>query len=950
MGVHGPEPRVHGLSAEDQDLFLPGTWAWSRSYQVSARVLSVEELWGEKVCLVWLAGAATVARLPVADLLAVGEMEVPGPADLAWVAAAARVVDALAQDVLLAPLEGAVLPLPHQIHALARAVAGDRVRFLLADEVGLGKTVEAGLILRELKLRGMVRRTLVVAPKGLVAQWVQEMRLHFNEEFHLLLGDDIRSLARRETVENPWRIYDQVVCPLDSVKPVESRRGWSMARIEAWNRERFENLLLGCWDLVIVDEAHRLGGNTAEVARHRLGLGLSQAAPYLLLLSATPHQGKTDGFHRLLNLVDAEAFPDTASVTRERVAPYCIRTEKRTAIDAEGKALFAPRRTILHPVAWGPSHVLQEALYEGVTSYVRWGYDRARQEKQNAVGFLMVLIQRMVTSSTRAIRATLERRQEVLDHDAPPPVEGTELEEHERELLDDLEAEESLDRLLRHRLHALAEERREVERLLSLARRAEAAGPDAKAEALLDWIRRLRREEGDLDLKVLVFTEFVATQEMLSEFLMSRGMTVVRLNGNMSLEDRRAAQRRFAEDAQALVSTEAGGEGLNLQFCHVVVNYDLPWNPMRLEQRIGRVDRIGQAHVVRAINLTLEDTVEHRVRQILEEKLRTILEEFGVDKTTDVLESVEEGGVFDELATRVVEDPQGALRRAEELAEQFRLRMRETDDSRGLLPATAELDPGLAREVRHHPLPQWLERLAADFVESSGGRVEREGSRRRYRLPDGEVVEGTFLREEAEAAGCPLLSLDTPFLRKLLGTLPLRAPGQPVARLRFPGIPAEVHGAWSLWRVGLAGEDPRDLRCLPVFVHRDGRRFRSTAVQLWDRVLNRDFAWVGGVRQDEVEALEAAARNAARELGAGLYRDLRTRADNRSARDVEKRRTALAARRRAIDRVGLETVRRHRERLLTEEEEALEETMRTRRAHVPLLEPLLLVVVEPAEP
>ena len=195
-------------------------------------------------------------------------------------------------------------------------------------------------------------------------------------------------------------MFSQVVVPMDAVKPLDKRRGWTAAQVGEYNRERFEDLISAGWDLVIVDEAHRLGGSTDQVARFKLGQGLAEAAPYLLLLSATPHQGKTDAFHRLVSLIDAQAFPDAGSVTRERVQPYVIRTEKRHAIDAEGKPLFKPRRTQLAPVSWDKRHRDQQLLYEVVTEYVREGYNQAMQEKRSYIGFLMILMQRLVVSST----------------------------------------------------------------------------------------------------------------------------------------------------------------------------------------------------------------------------------------------------------------------------------------------------------------------------------------------------------------------------------------------------------------------------------------------------------------------------------------------------------------------------------------------------------------------
>jgi SNF2 family DNA or RNA helicase len=448
-------------------------------------------------------------------------------------------------------------------------------------------------------------------------------------------------------------MHDQVICALDSVKPLESRRGWSLEQIQTYNRERFEDLVSAAWDLVIIDEAHRMGGSTEQVARYKLGAALAEASPYLLLLSATPHQGKTDQFMRLMQLLDRDAFPDEGSVSRERVQPFVIRTEKRAAINAEGQPLFKPRLTRLHAVAWQARHAAQQQLYEAVTDYVRHGYNQALAAKQRHVGFLMILMQRLVTSSTAAIRATLEKRQAVLD---TPQTQARLFDTLSPDEWADLDGEAQVDLALQ--ANGLAMEKSEVETLLALARSTEAAGTDAKAESLLELIYKLQQEEGDPALKVLVFTEFVPTQAMLAEYLESRGFAVATLNGSMDHGCAHANLAAFAQDARVLISTDAGGEGLNLQFCHVIVNFDMPWNPMRIEQRIGRVDRIGQKHVVRALNFVLEDTVEHRVRQVLEEKLAVIAEEFGVDKAADVMDSAEVEPVFDELFVQSLQHPE----------------------------------------------------------------------------------------------------------------------------------------------------------------------------------------------------------------------------------------------------------------------------------------------------
>ena len=277
-----------------------GTWCWHEQHAAPCRVVDRKEMWGETSHHVWLPGKDIVVRARSRDL---ASLDAAGATteQILHTAAAAKLLDALEDGLLLAPIQTSVIPLPHQIYALNRAMSRDRIRYLPADEVGLGKTIESGLILRELKLRGMVKRILVVAPKGLVRQWLAEMRFHFGENFKFIEPSELSAYQQfRGDEENPWRLHDQAICSLDSVKPLEGRRGWSAEQLSTYNRERFEDLISASWDLVIIDEAHRMGGSTDQVARYKLGAALAEAAPYLLLLSATPHQGKTDQFHRLM--------------------------------------------------------------------------------------------------------------------------------------------------------------------------------------------------------------------------------------------------------------------------------------------------------------------------------------------------------------------------------------------------------------------------------------------------------------------------------------------------------------------------------------------------------------------------------------------------------------------------------------------------------------------------
>jgi superfamily II DNA or RNA helicase len=939
-----------------------GQWHYIPDHGELCRVIETQTLWGETVCRVWLPGKDTVVRLPAARLRPVQEASVGTVDGIAYLAAAARVADALTQDVLLAPIESSVIPLPHQIRALARAVSSDRVRYLLADEVGLGKTIEAGLIMRELKLRGLVRRTLVIAPKGLVTQWVAEMRAHFNEHFQLVLPDDIKTLSRISAVaspesrvsgqedsqpvtRNPWTLFPQVVVPMDSVKPLDKRRGWSAAQVSEHNRERFEDLISAGWDLVIVDEAHRLGGSTDQVARYKLGQGLAEAAPYLLLLSATPHQGKTDAFHRLISLVDAQAFPDVSSVTKERVQPYVIRTEKRRAIDAQGKPLFKPRRTELAPVSWEDRHRDQRLLYEAVTEYVREGYNQAMREKRSYIGFLMILMQRLVVSSTRAIRTTLERRLEALE---APQEQLTLFPMVSEEDWADLDGQEQMDTLLKTRLKALKNERAEVKLLLEAAKRCESQGPDAKAEALLDWIYRLQAEEGDPDLKVLVFTEFVPTQEMLYEFLTERGFEVVCLNGSMDMEGRKRVQDAFAKDARILISTDAGGEGLNLQFCHVVINYDIPWNPMRLEQRIGRVDRIGQTHTVRAINFVFEDSVEHRVREVLEEKLAVIFEEFGIDKTGDVLDSAQAGQIFDDLYVEAILNPDVVETKVDEVLKSIQEQARESRQSASVLGSTEDLDPREAQRLLAHPLPHWVERMTVGYLQAHGGKAERKNGAWDLTWPGGErLTNVVFTSKEAEEK--PLsrhLTLEDPKVRGLAMRLPPFAPGQPVPVITLPGLAPEIMGFWSLWRISISTVDWNRRRIMPLFLADDGRVFAPTARHIWDQLVVTKPTIL---RHLDIETSHQAfdqLRGAAERQGKTIYDELVQAHRERLAREREKGEYAFAARRRATLRIGLPQVRNHRLSLLEQEEERFREQLERRAQILPEMAPLLLVRVE----
>jgi superfamily II DNA or RNA helicase len=918
------------------------SWFYSLQHHCPCKVIQTQSIWDQTVYRVWLAKTNAVERIPASQLKPIDAADITTPDTISYCAAAAKVSDALTHDALIAPIDASVIPLPHQIRALSQAMHGDRIRYLLADEVGLGKTIEAGLILRELKLRGLVKRVLVVAPKGLVTQWVAEMETHFNEEFQLLIPGDFQAYRRFSGKDNIWQSFERVVVPMDSVKPMDSRRGWSVEQVAEYNQRRFEDLVQAGWDLVIVDEAHRLGGSTDQVARFRLGQGLADAAPYFLMLSATPHQGKTDAFHRLVSLLDEQAFPDIESVSRDLVQPYVIRTEKRQAINSEGQPLFKPRRTELLTIAWEDRHRQQQSLYDAVTEYVREGYNQAMLEKRSYIGFLMILMQRLVVSSTSAIKTTLTRR---LDSLKAPQEQLTLFPMHEEDDWADLDGQGQVDVLLTTRLKALKNEHAEVKLLLSAASECEQSCTDAKAEALLDSIYRLQAEEGDADLKVLAFTEFVPTQGMLSRFLSDRGFSVVCLNGSLSMLQRKEVQEAFANEARVLISTDAGGEGLNLQFCHVVINYDMPWNPMRLEQRIGRVDRIGQTHAVRAINLVLEGSVECRVREVLETKLGVILEEFGVDKTGDVLDSAQAGEIFDHLYMDAVLNPERIETSVQDVVNRIQEAAHERQQSTNVLGEAESLDPTESQRLMTHPLPHWIERMTVTYVNGHGGEALKKGKSWNITWPDGHRMEKVVFnaREAERNAAAKLLTLENRRVRELMEKLPRFAPGQAIPRVSMQELSSDVQGFWSVWEISIQSEESSSSCIMPLFVNHERRVFIPTAHHIWNQLLTANPQIDSFLTGEDSEIGYAQLLETAKQQGENAFNDLIQAHRNRVTRQQEKSDQAFASRRRAIERIGLPQVRSFRVGKL--EREALEFREHLERANqvLPELTPLIII-------
>jgi hypothetical protein len=416
----------------------------------------------------------------------------------------------------------------------------------------------------------------------------------------------------------------------------------------------------------------------------------------------------------------------------------------------------------------------------------------------------------------------------------------------------------------------------------------------------------------------------------------------------MDMEERKRVQEAFAKDARILISTEAGGEGLNLQFCHVVINYDIPWNPMRLEQRIGRVDRIGQAHAVRAVNFVFEDSVEHRVREVLEQKLAIIFEEFGIDKTGDVLDSAQAGRMFDEMYVEAILNPDKVEDSVESVVARLQEQAREARTTASVLGAIEDLEPGEAQRLLTHPLPHWVERMTVSYLKSHGGQAERKSQSWNLTWPDGETYENVvFTSKEAERLPTARhLTLEEPKVRGLAMRLPRFAPGQPIPVVSIPGIAREIQGVWSLWRIAIATMEWNRRRIMPLFLADSGKVFIPTARHIWDQLLASSPQIRSMLDAGASQIAFAQLQQAAEEHGKPIYDALVQEHGSRIAREREKADYAFAARRRTIERIGLPQVRNHRLNLLAQEDRAFREQLDQKAHAYPEMVPLLVIRVE----
>jgi len=658
-----------------------------------------------------------------------------------------RIELAFAHDPNFAVSMSGVRGLPHQIVAVYRHMLPQaRLRFVLADDPGAGKTIMAGLLYKELRLRGVADRVLIVCPAPLTFQWRQELADKFDEEFDILSSDRVKW----DLGDEAWRRTDRAITSIDFAKRDEVRAGLERAD----------------WDLVIVDEAHKCSAVSRwdpteerekidKTRRYGLVEHLSGRTERLLLMTATPHSGDPSRFFNFLRLLDPDQFSENELAAQQigrDDSPYFLRRQKEDLKDEHGADLFVPREVSLQPFSLSLPEL---ELYHAVTDYIQEFLGAQGGRRGNAVALARTVLQRRLASSLGAIRSSLEKRagrirEKIAAVEAvPPPERAAKLAEVG--VLDlDLDSEQGFEDATEEEQEAAASglvvaetldgmrvEVQALEQLTAHAERTIDSGEERKLGALRDCLERSElRELEDGRGRLLIFTEHRDTLDYLERNLRAWGYSTCTIHGGHPPEARRQIQQEFHQSRQVCIATEAAGEGINLQFCHLMINYDLPWNPVRLEQRMGRIHRIGQDSKCVIFNFCAENTVEGKLLARLHEKLEEMRKALG-------------GRVYDVIGELLARNEVNF----EQLLREAMLHPERVDQSEREIQAMSadslkqhEKDLGVAQATEKHVDVSWVHerdlrseerRLMPEYVEQFFGRACRRLEVRLDRRADG---------------------------------------------------------------------------------------------------------------------------------------------------------------------------------------------------------------------
>jgi len=574
-------------------------------------------------------------------------------------AEAERINSAYQFDPLFAVNCSIVDPLPHQVEAVYKYLLPlPQIRFLLADDTGAGKTIMTGLLVKEMLMRGMIERILIITPGGLTKQWQEdEMGLKFNLPFKLA------NRAAFSADPNIFHNSDRLITSIDFLR----------------SEDVLNVVKETSWDIIIVDEAHKLSafeyGQRRYVSKRYQTLEtLSTKCEHMLLLTATPHRGRKDTFKNLLQLLDEDVFASDSLVTARvqelsetGVNKFFIRRLKEDMKDWNGEDLFKKRhtKTTLYQLTKE-----EKRLYDNVTEYLTKRRAQAQEESNIHVSLALMVMQRRLTSSIYAIMKTLKNRYNALqglldelnqnpnlwkqkqkfDMDFDSFDDFDELDDDERESFENIISDPKKFKLFTT-AKSPSEIREEAEQVKGLVELAELLYNSNQEEQKYKKLKELLQTQGVLDdkEKLVIFTEHKDTLIYLADRLSNTGYNVITIHGGMSVEERRAAQVAFKNESQILIATDAAGEGINLQFCRLLINWDIPWNPNRLEQRMGRIHRYGQKQDVLVFNLVAHNTREGQVLQKLLDKLDRIREQMGNDRVYDVISDIFEGVNLDDI-------------------------------------------------------------------------------------------------------------------------------------------------------------------------------------------------------------------------------------------------------------------------------------------------------------
>ncbi|HXG93294.1 MAG TPA: helicase-related protein [Blastocatellia bacterium] len=633
------------------------------------------------------------------------------PKKFSLFAEAERINSAYQFDPLFAVNCSIVDPLPHQVEAVYKFLLPlPKIRFLLADDTGAGKTIMTGLLLKELMMRGVIERILIITPGGLTKQWQEdELGVKFNLHFTLVN----RSLFSADP--NIFHTANRIVTSIDFISRED-------VLTVAGNSH---------WDLIVFDEAHKLsayayGSKVYFSQRYKAAQKLSQQCEHILLLTATPHRGRRDTFKMLLQLLDEDIFAteEIASarikeLERNGVNKFFIRRLKEDMKDWQGKPLFKDRFTKTTSYELTPE---EKNLYDSVTKYLTTKKAEASQSKNIHVSLALAVMQRRLVSSIFAIKNTLERRwnalQGILDEVNRNPnlwnqrhkleifdidsIEGyDELDDEERDALENILSDPKKFKLFTTAKspQEIQAEAQEVKRLFQMA---DALYKSNLEEQKFKKLRELLTSENVINgEKLVIFTEHKDTLLYLEERLRNTGYTITTIHGGKSVDERRQAQWDFAKpETQILIATDAAGEGINLQFCRLLINWDIPWNPNRLEQRMGRIHRYGQKQDVLVFNMVASNTKEGQVLQRLLQKLDIIRDSMGDDRVYDVIQDVLEEVRLEDIINSVLNGQKTSLDSFLEDDEQLRMRFSEKIQSQRDKLSHSTVDYRDARQLK----------------------------------------------------------------------------------------------------------------------------------------------------------------------------------------------------------------------------------------------------------